>query len=187
MKGKEASEYLNISQVSLRRYADSGKINFIRTPGNQRLYDVNSFVKHENDGRKIKVCYCRVSTYGQQADLENQINYMKVKYPTHEIISDVGSGINFNRPGLLKIIDYAIGGQLEEVVVAYKDRLCRIGYSLIENIITKYSNAKITIDAQSEETINEEIANDLLQIINVYSAKINGMRRYKAKKDYIIE
>jgi len=110
---------------------------------------------------------------------------MSEKYPEYEIISDVGSGINFKRSGLTKLIDYAIDGRLETLVIAYKDRLCRIGYDLIEHILTKHSNTDIIIDAAKDETINEEIANDILQIITVYSAKINGMRSYKSdKKQY---
>jgi predicted site-specific integrase-resolvase len=104
---------------------------------------------------------------------------MKDKYPDFEIITDVGSGINFERKGLQKIIDIAIAGQLEKLAVSYKDRLCRIGYPLIEHLLTKYSNTEIIVDAEKAETVNEEIANDLMQIITVYTAKINGMRSYK--------
>ena len=147
------------------------------------LYDVDSLITSQLDGEvkdeRKKVCYCRVSTHGQNNDLERQVAYMKFKYPDYEIISDIGSGINFKRPGLLKIIDYAISDNLDTLVVAYKDRLCRIGYDLIENILTKYSNTNIIIDQEKEETINDEISNDILAIINVYSAKINGMRKYK--------
>ena len=100
---------------------------------------------------------------------------MEEKYPDFEIITDIRSGINFKRPGLKKLIDYAIQGNLNTLVVAYKDRLCRIGYDLIEYILVTYSNTHIILDKQKEETINEEIANDILQIITVYSAKINGI------------
>ena len=104
---------------------------------------------------------------------------MKNKYPKYEIISDIGSGINFKRPGLNRIIDYAISGKLMNLVISYKDRLCRIGYDLIENILINYSNTKIIVENNKNETSNEKISNDILQIINVYSAKINGMRQYR--------
>ena len=107
---------------------------------------------------------------------------MKERYPNHEIISDIGSGINFKRKGLIKIIDYALEGNLEQLVIAYKDRLCRIGYDLIEYLLLKYSDTEIILDSEKIETLEEEISNDILQIINVYSAKINGMRSYKSKQ-----
>jgi putative resolvase len=98
---------------------------------------------------------------------------MKSKYPKHELIEDIGSGINLNRRGLKKIINLAIEGKVGEVVVAYKDRLCRFGYELIEDLIHRYSNGKIII-----ENKEEELAKDVLQIMNIFVAKMNGMRKY---------
>ena len=178
----EAASITGLGTQTIARYAKQGLIKFVPTPGGQRLYDVSSLSQDDEPTERIKVCYCRVSTHGQKDDLQRQIAYMSEKYPDHEIITDVGSGINFKRSGLIKIIDYGIDGKLEQLVVAYKDRLCRIGYDLIEHILTSYSNTEIVIDAAREETLNEEIANDILQIITVYSAKINGMRSYKQEK-----
>ena len=104
---------------------------------------------------------------------------MKEKYPGYKIIGDVGSGINFKRKGLRKIIDLAILNKLDTLVVSYKDRISRIGYDLIEFILVNYSNTKIIIDKHKEETVQEEIANDLIEIMTVYTGKISGMRSYK--------
>ena len=118
---------------------------------------------------------------GQKNDLKRQKEYMKDKYPEHEIIEDIGSGINFNRRGLRKIIDLAIDGEIEEVVVAYKDRLTRFGYDLTEDIINKYSGGIIVVENNKEvkKKAKEELVEDVLQILNVYTAKMNGLRRYK--------
>ena len=78
-------------------------------------------------------------------------------------------------------MDYAINGEIEEVVIAYKDRLCRFGYELIEYIITEYSNGKITILNDVNLSPDEEMTMDLVSIINVFSARINGLRKYKKK------
>ena len=139
--------------------------------------------------RKKKICYCRVSSAKQKADLERQINYMKKKYPTYEIKSDIESGLNFKRKELLRIIDLAIKGEVDEIVITYKDRLARFGYELIEWLVTKYSNGKIIIINKTEETTpTEELTHDIVSIMNVYSAKINGLRKYKNKiKDEINE
>ena len=188
----EASRLSGVCKQTISKYAKTGKIKFIQLPGGkQKRYDISTLIPkiepeeiveiEETMKDKKRVCYCRVSTHGQKDDLSRQIKFMSDKYPEYEIISDIGSGINFKRKGLNKIIDYAIQGILETVVVAYKDRLCRIGYDLIEHILVSYSNTEIIIDSNKEETINDEIANDILQIITVYSAKINGMRSYRSK------
>ena len=105
---------------------------------------------------------------------------MKDKFPTYEIIKDIGSGLNFNRSGLNKLLEMAINGEINEIIVAYKDRLARFGYELIENIVNKYSNGKIIVlNKEEEKTPLEEISKDILAIMNVYVAKINGLRKYK--------
>ena len=106
---------------------------------------------------------------------------MTNKYPTYKLIEDIGSGINFNRRGLRKIIKYAITGQINAVVVAHKDRLTRFGFELIEDLIKEYSNGKIILDDDKEhkKEKKEELVEDVLQILNVYTAKLNGMRKYK--------
>jgi len=126
------------------------------------------------------ICYCRVSSNKQKDDLKRQIDFMQNQYPYHEIITDIASGLNYNRPGLQKIIKYAINGDINEVVIAYKDRLARFGYELIEWIIKENSNGKITIINNNEETTPMvEISKDIITIMNVYVAKINGLRKYR--------
>ena len=131
---------------------------------------------------KLKICYARVSSIGQKNDLERQKEMLKEKYPTHMLIEDIGSGINLTKRGILKIIDLAIKGKIEELVIVYKDRLARFGYDLIEHIIKTYSNGRIIImDKQKNEEPEEEIVKDVLQIMNVFVAKINGRRKYKKR------
>jgi len=87
------------------------------------------------------------------------------------------------RRGLLKIIELSIEGKLEELVVMHKDRLTRFGYDLIEHIIKKYSGGKITIvNAKIEIEPEEEMVKDVLQIMNVFVAKMNGRRKYKTRE-----
>ena len=123
--------------------------------------------------------YARVSSNNQKDDLSRQINLLKLKYPDYKLITDIGSGINLNRKGLRKIIDDAILGKINEVVIAHKDRLCRFGYELIEDLIWKYSNGKIIIlENTIPKEVKEELVDDVLQIMNVFVVKMNGMRKY---------
>lgn len=180
---KKASEKLGIHYHTLYRLADRNEIETL-TIGSRQLYNVDKYIKENNTEMNNKcICYCRVSSNKQKGDLKRQITEMKKKYPNHEIINDIGSGLNFKRKGLKKIIDMAIKGEIEEIVITYKDRLARIGYELIEYLVEEYSGGKITvINKGEEETPDEEMTKDVLSIMNIYVAKMNGMRSSKNKK-----
>ena len=140
--------------------------------------EIDNKIKNNKD--KLNICYIRVSTLSQKNDLERQRKFMVDKYPTYEIIEDIGSGINFNRKGLRKIIKLAISGKINKLVVAYKDRLTRFGYELIEDLIKDYSDGNIIIEDSKEikKEPKEELVEDVLQILNVYTAIMNGLRKY---------
>lgn len=105
------------------------------------------------------------------------------EYPDHLMIEDIGSGVNFNRRWLNKIIEMAIAGRINELVIAYKDRLARFGYDLIENLIKDYSDGEIIImNVNDDLEPEEELMNDMLEIMNVFVAKRNGLRKYRKKK-----
>ncbi|KXG75730.1 hypothetical protein AN619_14840 [Thermotalea metallivorans] len=98
-----------------------------------------------------------------------------------EIITDIGSGINYNKNGLNKLIDMITNGEIEKIVVLYKDRLVRFGFELIENICNKYGTTIEIIDT-TEKTEEQELVEDLVQIITIFSCKLQGQRANKAKK-----
>lgn len=206
--GSKASKILGVHQKTLYAWEEKNIIETIRTPGGKRLYNVKKYLsevqknkKKETikkniednvagtedieklleilDDTKKKIVYGRVSSNGQKDDLTRQVALLQQKYPEHELITDIGSGMNLNRKGLRKIIDMAIRGEIEEVVVVHRDRLCRFGYELIEDIISKYSNGKITIIEEVEDKEpREELVEDVLQIMNIFVAKMNGLRKY---------
>ena len=184
---KKACEILDIHINTLNNWVKLGKIESVKTIGGHHRYNVETILIDQTIS-KIKnikrVCYVRVSTLGQKSDLIHQINYMRNKYPNYEIIKDIGSGINFNRRGLRKIIKYALDGTLRVLVIAHKDRLTRFGFDLIRDLIKEYSDGKIIIENKEEKnkTRHEEIVEDVLSILNVYTAKINGMRKYSKNK-----
>lgn len=198
--GKEASKLLGVHQRTLYQWDEKGIIKTIRTPGGKRLYNVEEFIKKKECGEdkkciknleeldklkgKISICYVRVSSLKQKEDLDRQKKLIRDKYPNHLMIEDIGSGINLNKRGILKIIELAIEGKIKELVVAYKDRLARYGYELIEHLIEKYSKGKIIIlNKKDDLEPEEELAFDVLQIMNVFVAKMNGLRKYKKAKD----
>ena len=189
---KKALEILGISALTLLKLEELNKIEVIKTIGGHRKYNVMKYIKENkkeseskdnklNNKEKLNLCYVRVSTNGQKNDLEHQKKYMIKKYPNYEIIEDIGSGINFNRKGLRKIIKLGIEGKINKLIVAYKDRLTRFGFELIEDLIKEYSNGKIIIENEKDEKEpKDELVDDVLQILNVYTAKMNGLRKYKS-------
>ena len=181
IKPKEASKILGVNLDTLRRMAKRGEIKHIRTDTGRYLFDISSFLKRGNPDiqERKTICYARVSSRGQKSDLQNQIGLLKTKYPETEVISDFGSGLNFHRKGLEKIMDLAYKGELKEIVVTYKDRLCRFGFELIEYILKTQSNAKIMVLCQNSTSKESELATDLLSIITVFSARMHGLRKYK--------
>ena len=186
---KDTCEALGIHYLTLYKMAENGEIDTAKI-GQRQLYNVDKYIREKQIEKvdKKKICYCRVSSQKQKEDLKRQIEYMKKKYPTYEIISDIASGLNFKREGLNKIIDLAIKGEIDVVVVSYKDRLARFGYELIERIINTYSNGEIKVEnKKEEETPEEEISKDIIAIMNVYVAKINGLRKYKKEMKEEIE
>jgi len=194
VSGIKASKLLGQHQRTLYTWEENGKIETIRTPGGKRLYNVEKYLlinkglikpsTIDDENTRLKITYARVSSQGQNDDLERQKVYLKKRFPNHILIEDIGSGINLNRRGLNKIIHLAIEGKVEEVVVAYKDRLARFGFELIEGLINKYSNGTIKIINKVEkQEPEEELIKDMLQIMNIFVAKMNGLRKYKNENE----
>jgi len=197
-----ASKILGVHQRTLYLWDKKKIIETIRTPGGKRLYNIKKYLESLDKNKsnvenvnnpiinfklhnKNNYIYARVSSNGQKNDLERQIKVLLDLYPEYNLISDIGSGMNLNRKGLRKIIDEAIKGRVNNIVIVHKDRLCRFGYELVEDIIHKYSNGKIIIiENNPKKEIKEELVDDVLQIMNIFVAKINGMRKYsKIKED----
>ena len=160
------------------------------TQGGTRYYSqeqLNHFLglKSEKQINKKIIGYCRVSSCKQKDDLERQIEnvktYMYAKGYQFEIITDIGSGINYNKKGLNQIIDMVTNSEVEKIVVLYKDRLIRFGYELIENLCNKFGTIIEIID-NTEKTEQQELVEDLVQIITVFSCKLQGKRANKARK-----
>jgi predicted site-specific integrase-resolvase len=193
--GKEASSILGVHQRTLYQWENKNKIDTIRTPGGKRLYNIQKFINENKEYIKINgistnttnnerknICYIRVSSLNQKNDLERQREVMKKLYPKYEIIEDIGSGLNLNKRGIRRIIKLSIEGKINELVIAYKDRLTRFGFDLIENIIKEYSNGRITIlNKLKVLKPEEELVSDVMALMNVYVAKMNGLRRYKTQ------
>lgn len=187
---KEARKVLGISSDTLRNWDKLGKINTIRTPTGIRLYNKEDVFRFAGIDlpikKKRKVAYCRVSSRKQQEDLVRQIDFFREQYPDYEVVSDIGSGINWKRKGLNSLLEQAIQGDIETIMVAHRDRLSRFAFDLIKNILTAVGTELIVLDSDEQKSESNELADDILSIIHIYSCRANGRRRYKSKKDKTI-
>lgn len=187
----EFAEKIGKTNQTLRNWDKNGSLKPHHvTKAGTRYYSqeqLNHFLglKPQNQLNRRIVGYCRVSSYKQKDDLERQIEhvktYMYAKGYQFEIISDIGSGINYNNSGLNLLIDRIMNSEVEKIVILYKDRLVRFGYELIENLCKKHGTIIEIID-NTEKTEEQELVEDLVQIITVFSCRLQGKRANKAKK-----
>ena len=186
----EFAKKIGKSQQTLRNWHKRG----ILIPAVTSSYGTRSYSEkqlNEYLGSKIKedekiiAAYCRVSSLKQKDDLGRQVENVKsfcmAKGYTFKLITDIGSGINYNKKGLLELINLITEEKISKIVVLYKDRLLRIGFDLINNLCKKF-NVEIEIIDSTEKTEEQELVEDLVQIITVFSCKLNGKRANKANK-----
>ncbi len=188
-KVAEFGELIGVSASTLRRWESEGKLIPERTLGNQRIYTE----EHLNLARNLKsgkyplkvIVYCRVSSHAQKDDLANQVQSMdKFCVANGVIVTDrieeIGGGLNFKRKKFLQIIQWAIHGEVKSIYVAHKDKLCRFGFDLVEQIVV-WGGGNIIVANSEAFSPPEELVQDLLSIIHCFSSRISGLRKYKDK------
>lgn len=190
---RQASQYLHVSIPTLRRWEKEGKIKPYRTEGNHRRYtqamldSALSGKKFENDKvKQLVVGYCRVSSYHQTSDLKRQQKVVQTYCENlgipFKIISDEGSGLNYDRKGFKELIHLICNKECSQVVVNYPDRLVRFGFDLVNNICAE-NNVELTVINQTPNVSpDEELVQDVLSVITVFSAKLYGKRSHKNEK-----
>ena len=185
----EFSKILGVSAQTLRNWDANGKLHPHHTSTNGYRYysheQLNQVMNIKPNLNRLTIGYCRVSSNKQKDDLERQIEnvktYLIAKGQPFEIISDIGSGINYKKKGLKELIKLITQNKVEKVVILYKDRLLRFGFELVEYIASLY-NCEIEIMDNTEKSEQQELVEDLVQIITVFSCKLQGKRAGKARK-----
>ena len=184
---KEAREKFKVSVSSLRRWDAEGVLRTTRTLSNRRRFNQEDLKMllgcSTTPTQKQSICYARVSSKKQTDDLERQQEYLKSKYPNHRIITDVGSGLNWQRKGLQTLLGLSLQRNLKEVVVAHKDRLCRFAWELLKWIFETNGATVIVCGEEQGESDKQELADDIMSIIHIYSCREMGKRKYKNKKN----
>ena len=187
---KTVTQMLGVTAQTLRNWDKEGKLkpSYVKSNG-YRYYSEDSILSYTQERKTKKelsvIGYARVSSKKQSDDLKRQVDnlktYLDTKYNNYEIITDIGSGINYQKPGLKKLVEKINKKQVDLIVVLYKDRLLRFGFELVE-YFSELNNVKIEVLGRTDKTQDQELVEDLVQIITVFSCKIQGKRKAKTKE-----
>ena len=182
------SKILGVTPQTLRNWDKADKLKPHHTAANgYRYYSQEQLddITNVHEGKRITIGYCRVSSSKQKDDLnrqcENMRMYLLAQGKPFKIIQDIGSGINYRNKGLIELIKLINDNHVSKVVILYKDRLLRFGFELVEEIASLH-NCNIEIIDHIEKTEQQELIEDLVQIITVFSCKLQGKRANRAKK-----
>lgn len=183
-------EFVTLSEAcKLTGLGDKEEIKVYRTQGGHRRFKRSDLIALRGDGghqrriaRNVKfIIYARVSSKKQSDDLTRQVEMLRESYNGYEVITDVASGLNFSRPGLRQILNLLLAGTQIHLAVAHKDRLARFGHELIEYLILQNGGDVSYSDDSTVKSKQEELAEDLLSIIQVFNCRANGRRRNKKR------
>lgn len=181
----EAAELLGVSTKTIRRWESDGKIKAVRTEGGHRRFAVADLIGNSQDD-SLTVAYTRVSSQEHKEDLEKQKIVLEAYCASHgwpcEVISDLGSGVNYRKKGLIKLIKLICTYQVERLVITHKDRLLRLGSDLIFTLCEVFGTEVIIVNRSEDSTFEEELTQDILDVIDIFSARLYGSRNQKNKQ-----
>ena len=184
-KTKDFAELLGVSVKTLQRWDREGTLKANRTPTDRRYYTYNQYLQFkgidtENDTRQI-VIYARVSTRDQKDDLQDQVSFLRQFCNARGMIVDqcieeYGSGLNYNRKKWNQLLDEVMEQTIKTILVTHKDRFIRFGYDWFEKFCMKFNT---TIVNNEELSPQEELVQDIVSILHVFSCRLYGLRKYK--------
>jgi excisionase family DNA binding protein len=188
----DAAKELGVSVKTVRRWADAGKLRFERSPSGHRrffLTDIKRITPRDFNQLedRITINYARVSSYDQKDDLSRQIQVLEAFSGSNgwqfETISDLGSGLNYNKKGLQKLLKRIMQGDVGRLVLTHKDRLLRFGSEIVFAMCEEFETEVVIINKSIEETtFEQELVTDMIELITVFSARLYGSRSHKNKK-----
>ena len=186
----EFAEKVGVSISTLQRWDRTNVLKSKRTPTNQRYYtdeDLNKVLnlEAETKSKRKNVGYCRVSTQGQKHNLENQQEFVSIYSLSNgvildEIYTDIGSGLNYKRQNWSKLLKQVEANEIDKIYITYKDRFVRFGYEWFEEFCASHGTEIIVLN-QKQTSPEEELTEDLLSILHVFSARSYDLRKYKTE------
>ncbi len=183
----EFAKRVGKGKSTLRKWDNEGLLPAKRTPGGQRYYDeldVRKILGYDESSRKT-IVYCRVSSHSQKDDLHSQEEATRQfclggGIAVDEWVSEIGSGLNFKRKKFLNLMSRIYRGEIQQLIIAHKDRLCRFGFDYFQYMADE-NGCKLLVINQEQLSPQQEMVEDLMAIIHVFSCRLYGLRRYKNK------
>ena len=187
---KQAANQLGVSVSTLRRWDETGVLVAQRTPKGHRRYDLSkinpNLTRNKVEQQRKTIAYARVSSHDQKPDLQRQIEilelYCSAQGWSFEVISDLGSGMNYHKKGLKRLLDDILDNKIDRLVLTHKDRLLRFGAELVFALCEARQVEVVIINQGENLSFEEELAQDVLEIITVFSARLYGSPSKKNKK-----
>lgn len=188
IKPKEMAKRLNVTVQTLQNWDKKGTLKAHRTPTNRRFYTEDQYTKFvgqtTNDDR-LNVAYARVSTYNQKDDLQDQLAFIRQYTNAKGVIldqeiTDIGSGLNYKRKKWNQLLNMVMENKINQIFITYQDRFIRFGFDWFEDLC-KQHGTKIIVINNPATSPNQELVNDLISIIHVFSCRLYGLQKYKKK------
>ena len=187
---KQAANQLGVSVSTLRRWDETGVLVAQRTPKGHRRYDLSkinpNLTRNKVEQQRKTIAYARVSSHDQKSDLQRQIEmlelYCSAQGWSFEVISDLGSGMNYHKKGLKRLLDDILDNKIDRLVLTHKDRLLRFGAELVFALCEARQVEVVIINQGENLSFEEELAQDVLEIITVFSTRLYGSPSKKNKK-----
>lgn len=186
IKLQDMANRLGVSIKTLQRWDREGILVAKRTPTNRRYYTEDQYLSYvgKSQPKGLNLAYTRVSSRSQIDDLTSQIEFLKQFVNANgeildDVISDIGSGLNYNRKNWNKLLlDYVAKGLVRKIYITYKDRFVRFGFDWFERFCNYY-NCEIIVVKNETTSPQQELVDDLISIIHVFSSRVYGLRKYK--------
>lgn len=187
----KAAKILGVSEITLRRWDEEGRLVAIKTEGGHRRYDLakirpETVHKFDFSDKKKTIAYARVSSHEKKKDLERQKQVLELFCSkngwTFDIISELGSGMNYHKKGLKKLLNAIIDDSVGRLVLTHRDSLLRFGAELVFAICETKGVEVVIINKGDDETFEEDLATDILEIMTMFSARLYGTKSKKNKE-----
>jgi len=188
-KPKDFAKLLGVSVQTLQRWDRDGILKAYRTPTDRRYYTYDQYLQfkgiHANSDARATVIYARVSTRDQKDDLRNQVEFLKTfcnasGMIVDQCIEEYGSGLNYNRKKWNELLDGVMEGKIKTIVISNKDRFIRFGFDWFERFCEKHNTSIIIVNNEALSP-NEELVQDIISILHVFSCRLYGLRKYKSR------
>ena len=181
-----AARLLGVTPQTLRKWEATGHLVPVRkSVGGTRYYSASQLLGHRSDNLTT-VCYARVSSHDQKGDLERQAALLEAYCAAHGwtslVIRDLGSGMNYRKKGLHQLLEMILERRMQRLVLTHRDRLLRFGAELVFTLCELRGIEVVVIHQGEQPSFEEELAQDVLEIITVFSARLYGSRSRKHRK-----